>query len=381
MGSTMRVIALELDTELVDELLTSFEDHYEIIEVALSKMAHAHDGELLNKLFRSVHTIKGNAAIMQLKPLVDFTHALEEVISSLRSGYFVVNEMLCDILMTGMDRLRDLHQRTLLNKPFENLHEDDIAQAFLALSAARDSSSAHHCMQALMQMFTAQVDYTGSRFNHIDHTLVNKSSKEIAAEIGCPNAQQIEDLELFRTLAHQVDELSLFWSGRADRLYYLASRANEYSGMKIDATQLTAAVFMHDLGMAFLTDDLVNKTTKLNAMETKRLKQHTIWGHAILVRMPGWAEAATMVQQHHEHEDGQGYPQGLQAEQIHPGAKLLAILDAFHAMTHQRADRARRRSILRAISEINACVGTQFNDYWVNVFNQIVREEVKQGNL
>jgi hypothetical protein len=50
-------------------------------------------------------------------------------------------------------------------------------------------------------------------------------------------------------------------------------------------------------------------------------------------------------------------------------------------MTNLRSDRTHRRSILRAISEVNACTGTQFNEYWVTLFNQLIKNELKAGKL
>ncbi len=108
---------------------------------------------------------------------------------------------------------------------------------------------------------------------------------------------------------------------------------------------------------------------------------HPGWGGDWLRRVPGWESAAEMVLAHHEHEDGQGYPRRLRGEAIVPGAKILAILDAYYAMIHQRADRAHKRSILRAVTEINACAGSQFSPEWVGVFNQVIRQEAREGQL
>ena len=91
-------------------------------------------------------------------------------------------------------------------------------------------------------------------------------------------------------------------------------------------------------------------------------------------RMSQWQEAALIISQHHERFDGAGYPAGIAGAEIHSGARIMAILDAFYAIINSRADRAQRRSILRAVSEINACAGSQFCPVWVDYFNQVVRE-------
>ena len=84
-----------------------------------------------------------------------------------------------------------------------------------------------------------------------------------------------------------------------------------------------------------------------------------------------------MILQHQEKLDGSGYPNKLPADMICDGARILAIVDAYYAMTNYRADREHKRSKLRAISEINACIGTQFCEEWVKVFNSIMLDKKK----
>jgi HD-GYP domain-containing protein (c-di-GMP phosphodiesterase class II) len=78
------------------------------------------------------------------------------------------------------------------------------------------------------------------------------------------------------------------------------------------------------------------------------------------------------VAQHHEMPDGGGYPRRLKSAQICPGAKLLAIIDAFEAVMLKHGDRGTSRSILRAIAEINAC-DSQFATEWISPFNGVIR--------
>ena len=79
----------------------------------------------------------------------------------------------------------------------------------------------------------------------------------------------------------------------------------------------------------------------------------------------------------HERPDGHGYPFALKAGQICAGAGLLAVIDAFEAMTHERGDRYHKKSIVRTISEINACEG-QFGREWIEPFNKVIRRMLAQ---
>jgi hypothetical protein len=110
----------------------------------------------------------------------------------------------------------------------------------------------------------------------------------------------------------------------------------------------------------------------MTAEDTAALHRHPLHAAGLLSRMAGWAEAAEMVAQHHELPDGRGYPQGLPAATICPGARLLAIVDAFQSVMLKHDHRGRKPSVLLAIAEVNACE-RQFAAEWIAPFNQVVR--------
>lgn len=373
-----------VDAETADDLISSFDEHYDILQISLNKLMHnASDEELINSSFRSMHTIKGNAAMVNVEPIVAYAHAIEEAMGSMRAGYFVASQTLCELLLTSIDRLRDLHSKYLFDRETADIDEQSIADTFIAIANARSSDEIDSLCQRLLVLFTPHqvvevADESVGSNNGSDLSL--DTIGQHASYLTISDAEA-EDLIFFRILALQVDEQNDFWHKRTDLLLYLALRTADLSDREIDKTQLAAAVYMHDAGMAFVSDDIVNKNAKLNTLETKKLQQHPIWGYNLLKRMQGWEHAGSMVLEHHERIDGGGYPYKKTGEGISDGAKLLAIIDAYYAMTHLRADRSHRRSILRAISEINACVETQFCSYWVELFNQVVREEVKNGTF
>lgn len=372
---------VDIDQETASELISSFEDHYETIQYSLNKLSHnTEDSDLINTVFRSIHTIKGNAAMAQVSPLVDYTHAIEETISSIRAEYFSPTAELCDLILTSIDRLKDLHLVYLEGKK-STIPEAEIISLFSAIANVRNPSEIQKYTAKLTQLF-----YPEKKQNE-KVTSININSEVSIGQIADHNSylsvteKQQEDLLLFRILSLQVDDQNHFWHKRTDQLMYLAIRMTELSGKAIDKIQLAAAIYMHDVGMAFLSESVVNKNTKLNPLETKKLHQHPVWGYNLLVRMPPWRHAAQIILEHHEHIDGSGYPYQTAGDKLTEEAKIISILDAYYAMTNLRADRSHRRSMLRAISEINACIDTQFDEYWVEVFNQTIRIEVKAGNI
>jgi HD-GYP domain-containing protein (c-di-GMP phosphodiesterase class II) len=111
------------------------------------------------------------------------------------------------------------------------------------------------------------------------------------------------------------------------------------------------------------------------------MHHHPNVGFEVVRRMPGWEEAANAIKQHHEYFDGSGYPQQLKGSETTNGAQILAICDAFFSLTHERADRYQPRSLIRAMAEINACSGSQFCPFWVEIFNVVVKIQQMAGQL
>ena len=182
-----------------------------------------------------------------------------------------------------------------------------------------------------------------------------------------------EDLEFFRSLTDPIEARSLYWYGRVERLLYLSLTMNQHAGNPVDPTQLTAAAYMHDMAMAFLPHEILHKKTQLSLKEKRLIQGHCRVSYDMLHRMCHWEAAAEIVLQHHEQVDAQGYPKGLKDIEICDGAKILAIADAFDAKTHERAySSLHKRPFIRAILEINRQAGQQFNQKWVNIFNQVM---------
>jgi HD-GYP domain-containing protein (c-di-GMP phosphodiesterase class II) len=105
---------------------------------------------------------------------------------------------------------------------------------------------------------------------------------------------------------------------------------------------LGIASLLHDIGMIRIPDSIVNKTEKLTDEELNLLKRHPIFGHEILSKLyPEYPWIAEVALQEQERVDGQGYPQGLKGDEINIYAKIVAVVDVYEALTHQRPQRKR----------------------------------------
>ncbi|WP_338555378.1 HD-GYP domain-containing protein [Paenibacillus sp. KS-LC4] len=118
----------------------------------------------------------------------------------------------------------------------------------------------------------------------------------------------------------------------------LSTLIGKWMGMnERDLMQLTMAATLHDIGKTKIPNEILNKPASLNTEEFDLMKKHTIFGYELLKDTVGINHVQALVAlQHHERQDGSGYPLGLRSEQIAPFSKIVAVADVFHAMTSDR---------------------------------------------
>lgn len=352
-------------------MLVEFRDSVdENRDVAAAEIAHLdnapHDMDTVNAVFRSLHNIKGNARMCMLDRMSVFAHHIEEIFSEIRQGRLEYIHELGEVTLLALDELR--HFCMKMSEGHE-LDENVVAQFETDLDAIRTSPTDAAQVQARARRAIGR--FTGKLSPDADIPVVPPVSVIVSAHHDHPA------LEFFRDLALRLDARFSYWNGRTERTLPLLLKLNSAAPRPVDARQLEAALYLHDIGNAFLPESLLMKDDKYTETEWNVIKQHPAIGASLLRQMAGWEAAATMVEQHHQWADGShGYPNLVPPEKLHEGAKMLAIVDSYESMTHPRADRQYRRSILRAVTEINNCAGRQFSTELVPVFNTIVRELV-----
>jgi diguanylate cyclase (GGDEF)-like protein len=145
----------------------------------------------------------------------------------------------------------------------------------------------------------------------------------------------------------------------------LARSVAEHLSVDREAIEdIELAADLHDVGKVVIPSSILHKRGPLNKPEWDVMHRHTVTGEAILMAAPALRGVARIVRSTHERVDGGGYPDGLEGEQIPLGARIIAVCDAFDAMT---SDRTYRRAMSReaAIAELEASSGTQFDPFVV----------------
>lgn len=123
--------------------------------------------------------------------------------------------------------------------------------------------------------------------------------------------------------------------------------------------RLEIAALLHDVGKIGVSDRVLRKRSPLTAAEVMHVREHALLGERIM-RSSGFDDVASWVRHHHERYDGSGYPDGLAGQRIPYEARLLAVCDAYDAMTSERPYRA-AMSPIAALQEIDCCIGSQFD--------------------
>ncbi|MBT9172203.1 MAG: Cyclic di-GMP phosphodiesterase response regulator RpfG [Syntrophomonadaceae bacterium] len=174
--------------------------------------------------------------------------------------------------------------------------------------------------------------------------------------------------QILTALLTALAERDYLTEGHAQRLTDLSQKLGELAGLS--AKQLSALALLaqvHDLGKVGIPDHILNKKGKLNDEEWKIMRQHPEKGYRIAMSSPALAPVADLILKHHEKWDGSGYPLGLAGEDIPVECRILAIADAYDAMTNDRPySNAKSRD--EALEEIKRCKGSQFDPKFAELF-------------
>lgn len=161
-----------------------------------------------------------------------------------------------------------------------------------------------------------------------------------------------------------------FRPGHSDRVLRYCSAIARELGLRVQDTRiLRYAALLHDVGMALLPDNVLEKECALAAEDRVQVERHPVEGARLLARFATLVPVSRIVRHHHEWYNGSGYPDRLAGEQIPIGSRILSVADAFDAMT---TDQPHRRAFTSqgAIEELRRLVGVQFDEEVVAALGQ-----------
>ncbi|MFC1903777.1 diguanylate cyclase [Chloroflexota bacterium] len=187
-------------------------------------------------------------------------------------------------------------------------------------------------------------------------------------ETSTEDSQEDETLSTIYALAETVDAKDHYAHSHWEKVKeYAVLLAEALKLEPSEISKLETCALLHDIGKISINDRILNKRGKLTADEWEAIKTHPQVGANIVSHAPQLAHCLTGILHHHEKYDGSGYPKGLKGEEIPLEARILAVADAFAAMTSVRSY-SDALSSEEAIEEIKKGAGNQFDPYLAEVF-------------
>jgi putative two-component system response regulator len=265
--------------------------------------------------------------------------------------------ILSDIMMPDMDGFAVLQA--------VRSHPDGLAIPFLFVSAR-----------------TERRDLTRARDLGADDFIfkpfgVDELSKAVRAKL-----ERKRVVELFNTrsahlqtvtlLANAIEARDKYTRGHVERVRTYAlqlARALEWGAEALIILEFGA--LLHDIGKISVPEQILNKTGPLDSSEWEQMRQHPEVGARMLEGVDHLHAALPYVLYHHERWDGKGYPHGIGGEEIPPEGRLLAVVDAYDAMTTSRPYR-KGLSEVDAVAEIHKGLGVQFDPTMGTAFLKII---------
>ena len=189
-------------------------------------------------------------------------------------------------------------------------------------------------------------------------------------------AEQREAYEsTIRALVQAVETKDHYTRGHSERVSRASVLIARILDMREDRVEaLRYAGILHDVGKLGVPTRVLQKTGPLSDMEFAAIKRHPRNGTEMVRGIAFLEEAYNGIMHHHERLDGRGYPLGLAGNDIPEFARIIAVADAFDSMTSTRSYRG-ARDVPEALSELESCAGTQFDDSMVQALISALQRE------
>ncbi len=184
-------------------------------------------------------------------------------------------------------------------------------------------------------------------------------------------------LHVVQTLAKTIDAKDKYTNGHSERVAeYSKEIAKRYGYDEDRQEEIYMMGLLHDVGKIGVPDTVINKPDRLSDEEYDLIKKHPVKGAEILATVSEMPKLVTGARWHHERYDGSGYPDGLKGEAIPEEARIIAVADAYDAMTSHRS----YRDIIpqdHVKSELEKGMGSQFDEKFARIMLEMIAEDTE----
>ncbi len=208
----------------------------------------------------------------------------------------------------------------------------------------------------------------------IDLDQIIRCLGEVVAVLKENPQKALKDL---RRIGAEIDQQIPYRDGHCLRVTDYALSIGQYLGFDENEMMiLEVAALLHDFGKIGIDEDILMQPRSLTNNERNEIAMHVLRGYYMLAGFNELIEALRGVKSHHEHYDGTGYPEGLSRNEIPLIGRIIAVADAYDAMTSKRPYR-RAMSRQTALKELADNAGRQFDPAIVKIFTKLILQKNK----
>ena len=205
---------------------------------------------------------------------------------------------------------------------------------------------------------------------------IKKAREDLEEQIRIKNKEKEQMLiHIVQTLAGTIDAKDTYTKGHSGRVADYSkeiARRCRYSESELNDIYMMG--LLHDIGKIGIPDAVINKPGKLTAEEYDLIKKHPVMGSNILSNIEEMPELSIGARSHHEKYDGKGYPDGIKGEDIPEQARIIAVADAYDAMTSYRSYREPMTQE-HVRKELENGRGSQFDPQFADIMIQMISED------
>lgn len=228
---------------------------------------------------------------------------------------------------------------------------------YVDIEEARESSAPtirSSAIQAVAEHFDTSIE--GFESVYMEALSQGRFNQSVVDDILQPSLQSLDkhkDVVSLLLLLDREDNYTYNHSLQVGMLTYYISSWLGYS--KKECYEIGRAGYLIDIGKCRISPSILNKPGKLSPEEFNEIKLHTVYGYEIIRNSMNDSYTALVALQHHEREDGSGYPRSLTMRDIHPYAQIAAVADIYSAMTTHRVYQSKQEliSVLREINNLS----------------------------
>lgn len=280
---------------------------------------------------------------------------------------------------TGDQKIRLLSETMRNYFPKQTYYVRGVEAMLIALCSHSSEAEMQSCVEKIKENFPGKLQY-GVNVVSDEQTDVLAVIQETTEAMRAKKLldQGSTHSEMLKSLIRALEECDSDTEHHVRRTQLSGAELGKRIGLTdVQQSRLSLLCLLHDIGKIGIPLEILNKPGKLSDEEWAILQTHTRKGYEIANSNSELKGIADEVLHHHERWDGKGYPDGLSSEGIPLLSRVIAVVDAYDAMTNTRAYR-QAMPVSTAKAELKRCAGSQFDPFIVAEFLELLKEQEKE---